>query len=141
LSLLPLFSKLRALLHKTVTRKIVETVPPIKISHGWMETNSPSLSSLKIQNHIFRPFILLNLKLYCMQVTLYKSLDIYIVDLVSMFDNFLTVSFTHCLDNMFDWRHSFFKLAKATWMSRARSYENSGNKINLKKSSCVCTKE
>jgi len=59
---LPLFSKLRAVLHKTVTQKIVETVPSIKISHGWMETNGQCLSSFKISTSLFRLFILLNLK-------------------------------------------------------------------------------
>jgi len=49
-------------LHKTVARKIVETVPSIKISRGCTETNGPCLSSSKISTSFFRLFILLNLK-------------------------------------------------------------------------------
>jgi len=59
---LPLFSKLRAVLHKTVARKIVKTVSSIKISHGWTETNRLCSSSSKISTSFFRLFILLNLK-------------------------------------------------------------------------------
>jgi len=60
-----LFSKLHAVLHKSVTQKIVETVPSIKISHCWTETNEPCLSSSKISISFFRLFILLNLKQLC----------------------------------------------------------------------------
>jgi len=51
-----------AVLHKTVARKIVETVPSIKISRSWMETNGPCSYSSKMSTSFFRLFILLNLK-------------------------------------------------------------------------------
>jgi len=81
---LPLFSKLRAVLHKTVARKIVKTVPSIKISHGWTERNGPCSSFFKILTSFFRLFILLNLKQL-------RTNTICIVDLVSIFVQLLTV--------------------------------------------------
>jgi len=131
LECLTLLLKLRAAMHKTVDRKIVETIPSVKISHGWMETNGPCSSSSKISTSFFRLFILLNLK-QLRTNTIKKLRYLYCwfgVDICATL--ILTVLFAHCLDNAaLYWRHSFFKLTEGTLKSPARSYENSGKHVS-----------
>jgi len=111
-----LFSKLCTLLHKTVAWKIVETVPSINISHGWMETNGPCSSS-KISSSFYRLFILLNLK----QLRTYtmKSWEIYIFDLISIF-----VQFFHHFIRKLSWQHVW--LTAQFLQNRQGNFEESG---------------